>query len=244
MESPMEAITAKFPGQHCVECGAEFIPGESQIMVHPHIRGPKGGKKYAHANPGECGMRANPFGRRNPLKELVGEGKRKSKYTDSYVKGTYAAKMLLDKHDPEVVAELGSVAAWSMATRGGLVPFWAEEDPEFYAGFIDTLPAVRSHAQSMALGYESSDIMSRYNPRAVRNAGRRTFKGQKKAGRLERLGPVTGLPSVGTEAPYHDTDARGLSSKQLVDIGGAWATAELRRRGRDADGVKLAWKKK
>ena len=243
----MAAITAKFPGQHCVECGAEFTPGHSQIAVHPRIRGPRGGKKYVHANPGECGMRSNPFGRRNPLHELSGgrkrKGKSKSKYTMSYVAGSDAAKKLLDKHDAEVVMELGTAAAWGAANRGGLVPYWADEDPEFYAGFIDTLPAVRRQAKSMASGYESSDIMSRYNPRVFRNAGRRTFKGQPKAGRLERMGPVSGLPSVGTMAEYHDTDARSLSSKQLVDIGGSWATAELRRRGRDADGVKLAWKK-
>jgi hypothetical protein len=241
----MAAITAKFPGQHCVECGAEFTPGHSQIQVHPSIRGPKGGKKYVHANPGECGMRSNPFGRRNPLRELGGGRKRGSKYTQSYVAGSDAAKKLLDKHDAEVVVGLGTAAAWGAANRGGLVPFWADEDAEFYTGFIDTLPAVKAQARSMAQGFDSGDYMSRYNPapRVFRNAGRRTFKGQPKAGRLERMGPVTGLPSMGTDAPYHDTDVRNMTKQQLVDSGAPWAAAELRRRGRDAQGVKMAWKK-
>jgi hypothetical protein len=233
----MASITARFPGQHCVECGAEFIPSETLISVHPTMRGPKGGKKYVHANPSECGMR------RNPLSDLTGGQRRKKKYTDSYVAGSDSAKGLLNKYDPAVVAELDTTAAWGSAQRAGLVDWASKEDPQFFEGFIDTLPAVRRQAQSMASGYESSDIMSRYNPRRMRrNAGRRTSKGESKAGRLPKMESIGFLPEAGTAAPYHRTDARSMSSKDLVALGSAWAKQELRRRGRGPDGVKLAWK--
>jgi len=233
----MASITARFPGQCCVECGDEFIPGETMISVHPTMRGPKGGKKYVHANPSECGMR------RNPLGDMAG-GPRRKKYTESYVAGSDSANGLLNKYDPAVVAELDTMAAWGSAQRAGLVGWTFGEDPEFFAGFIDTLPAVRRQAQSMVSGYESSDFMSRYNPRQMRrNAGRRTAKGKPKAGRLPRMEPIDFLPEPGVDAPYHSTDARSMSSKDLVALGSAWAKQELRRRGRGPDGVKLAWKK-
>jgi hypothetical protein len=57
--------TAKFPGQSCVVCGAEFVPGTTQIEVHPTITGPKGGKKYVHSNPGECSAHSNPYAATN-----------------------------------------------------------------------------------------------------------------------------------------------------------------------------------
>lgn len=235
----MASFTSRFPGQHCVACGVEFIPGESEIVVHPTARGPRGGKKYAHANPRECGAR------HNPMSHLVGSRKRKSKYSESYVAGYDAAKRLLDFHPAEVLAGLSLAQAWGAAQRDKLVPYWAAEDPEFYGGFVDALPAVKKEARSMARGFESSDTMSRYNPRprVFRNAGRRTYKGQPKAGRRERMGPVTGLPSVGVEASYHDTDARHMTTQQLVDVGASWSKAELTRRGRGSDGIKLAWKK-
>lgn len=61
--SPM--TTAKFPGQSCVVCGAEFVPGTTQIEVHPTITGPKGGKKYVHSNPSECSAHSNPYAATN-----------------------------------------------------------------------------------------------------------------------------------------------------------------------------------
>lgn len=64
--------TAKFPGQSCVVCGAEFHPGETEIEVHPTITGPKGGKKYVHANPAECGARTNA-GRRMMYDRATGK---------------------------------------------------------------------------------------------------------------------------------------------------------------------------
>jgi hypothetical protein len=57
--------TAKFPGQSCVECGEEFTPGESQICQHPTEVGPKGGKRWMHANPGECSSARQNAGRRS-----------------------------------------------------------------------------------------------------------------------------------------------------------------------------------
>jgi len=232
----MASVTARFPGQHCIECGAEFIPSETLISVHPTTRGPKGGKKYVHANPSECGMR------RNPLGDLAGGRRRKTK--DSYAAGSDGAKGLLNKYDPAVVAELDTMAAWGSAQRAGLVGYASKEDPEFFEGFTDTLPAVRRHAQSMVSGYESSDIMSRYNPRQMRrNAGRRTAEGKPKAGRLPKMESIGFLPEAGTDAPYHRTDARSVASKELVALGSAWAKQELQRRGRGPDGVKLAWKK-
>ena len=64
--------TAKFPGQSCVVCGAEFNPGETEIEVHPTITGPKGGKKYVHANPAECGgAHSNPFASTNAGRRMM-----------------------------------------------------------------------------------------------------------------------------------------------------------------------------
>lgn len=69
------------------------------------------------------------------------------------------------------------------------------------------------------------------NPR--RNAGRRTFRGEPKAGRLPRLPAY----AVGDEYLF------SVGSKELARMGTPEAVAELQRRGRDADGVKLAWKR-
>ena len=246
--NPMTAITAKFPGQHCVECGAEFTPGHSQIQVHPSIRGPKGGKKYVHANPAECGARHNPFGRRNPAKRMIGSAGKVPR-NDAGIAGYHAAKGLLDHVPEDVIVQLTLREGLMRADQHGLTPRWIKGDEDeyvdFVSGFTETFPAVKAQARSMSQGFDSGDYMSRYNPapRVFRNAGRRTFKGQPKAGRLERMGPVTGLPSMGTDAPYHDTDVRHMTKQQLVDSGAPWAAAELRRRGRDAQGVKLAWKK-
>lgn len=43
-------MIARFPGQ-CVVCGGEFVPRETEVEVHPTMRGPRGGKKMAHV---EC----------------------------------------------------------------------------------------------------------------------------------------------------------------------------------------------
>lgn len=229
----MAPVTARFPGQRCVECGVEFIPGETQITVHPSKRGPKGGKKYAHAN--GCGAR------HNPLRDLA--GKRGGKYTNEYVAGSDAAKKLLRKLDPAVVAELTPTAAWGSAQRANLVPRWATDDEDFFLGFFDTMPAVSREASSMASGWDSGDTYTRYNPRVRRNAGRRTKGGVAKKGRLPRMGAIDFLPAAGQPADYHREGARSMSSSQLVKLGTPWAQQELRRRGRGADGVKLAWKR-
>lgn len=55
-------FVARFPGQHCTRCGAEFTPGESEISVDPSERGPMGGKRYMHAH--GCS-------KSNPKKRLV-----------------------------------------------------------------------------------------------------------------------------------------------------------------------------
>lgn len=244
----MAAITAKFPGQHCVECGAEFTPGHSQIQVHPSIRGPKGGKKYVHANPAECGARHNPFGRRNPAKRMYGSAGRVPR-NDAGIAGYHAAKGLLDHVPEDVIVQLNIRQGLMRADQHGLTPRWVKGDEDEYAdfvsGFSETFPAVKAQARSMAQGFDSGDYMSRYNPapRVFRNAGRRTHAGQPKAGRLPRMEEPTGLPSMGTPAPYHNNDMRLMSKQQLVEANAPWAVAELRRRGRDAQGVKLAWKK-
>lgn len=54
-------FVARFPGQHCTRCGAEFTPGESEISVDPSERGPMGGKRYMHAH--GC-SKSNPAKRR------------------------------------------------------------------------------------------------------------------------------------------------------------------------------------
>jgi hypothetical protein len=67
------------------------------------------------------------------------------------------------------------------------------------------------------------------------NAGRRTRKGKQKAGRLPRM------------AASASCDVGGMSKEDLVDLveakgkDSAAAAAELSRRGRNAEGTKLAW---
>lgn len=61
------ALVARFPGQHCTRCGAEFIPGESEIAVDPSQRGPMGGKRYMHAH--GCAQ-SNPAKRRVKARHL------------------------------------------------------------------------------------------------------------------------------------------------------------------------------
>jgi hypothetical protein len=54
-----------FPGVSCCTCGHDLPPG-SEAVVHPTMRGPKGGKKYAHVN---CGVRKNPRkAKKNPAR--------------------------------------------------------------------------------------------------------------------------------------------------------------------------------
>jgi hypothetical protein len=68
------------------------------------------------------------------------------------------------------------------------------------------------------------------------NAGRRTRKGKQKAGRLPRM------------AAAATCNVGGMSKEELVDTiasgkpaDKAAAKAELERRGRNAEGTKLAW---
>ena len=60
-------IIARFPGQHCTQCGGEFIPGETEIVVDPVNRGPKGGKRHMHAH--GC-AKSNPAKRRVRARDL------------------------------------------------------------------------------------------------------------------------------------------------------------------------------
>ena len=60
-------FVARFPGQHCTQCGGEFIPGESEISVDPSERGPMGGKRYMHAH--GCAQ-SNPAVRRTRARDL------------------------------------------------------------------------------------------------------------------------------------------------------------------------------
>lgn len=52
--------TAKFNGKTCALCGREFVAGETEIEKHPTMRGPRGGAKWVHSNPGECHAMSNP----------------------------------------------------------------------------------------------------------------------------------------------------------------------------------------
>lgn len=58
-------MKARFPGS-CVVCGGDIIPRESEVEIHPTLRGPKGGKKVCHS---ECLTKSNPLAsvRRNGL---------------------------------------------------------------------------------------------------------------------------------------------------------------------------------
>jgi hypothetical protein len=57
MPASSEVFVARFPGQTCTVCGAEFVPGETEIVVDPNTVGPKGGKRHMHAH--GC-ARSNP----------------------------------------------------------------------------------------------------------------------------------------------------------------------------------------
>ena len=43
-------MIAKYPNACCI-CRKQFVPGESEIELHPTLRGERGGKKYNHV---EC----------------------------------------------------------------------------------------------------------------------------------------------------------------------------------------------
>lgn len=51
-------MKAIFPSK-CAVCGGQFIPRQTEVALHPTLRGPQGGKKYAHV---ECIARSNPRG--------------------------------------------------------------------------------------------------------------------------------------------------------------------------------------
>jgi hypothetical protein len=70
------------------------------------------------------------------------------------------------------------------------------------------------------------------------NAGRRTKKGKPniyKGGKTKGLPRLPRLPNAAT------CDLSGMSKEELVRQGDADAKAELARRGRNAEGTKLAW---
>lgn len=322
----MASITSKFPGQSCVECGHEFVPGQTEIVVHPSKRGPKGGKKYVHANPGECAARSNPRSRsrKNRAKTrytrayvegyesakrlrdhyddeviaqlnvraamnaaeraglrhrmFIGESdwddgfrsgltlvkdqaqamigglggirsvmpRGNPRYSKGYVAGYQSAAQLLDHYDDEVIAQLNNMAALNAAHRAGLRSRRFKDDPQWEEGFFVGLGPVQDRARAMtgSLGGIRS-VMPRMNPRSRRNAGRRTSRGAQKSGRMDRMAEIDFLPPASSgPAPFHREDARSLSSRQLANMSEPWAKQELRRRGRDSDGVKLAWKAK
>lgn len=103
------------------------------------------------------------------------------------------------------------------------------------------LDEIRKEIESMGLSVEDEDFdliagakkKMKKNPFLHENAGRRTLKGAQKEGRLPRM------------AAYAAPQDYLMSATiiQLVQMGSEAARAELARRGRDADGVKLAWKK-
>jgi hypothetical protein len=233
-ENPM-SITARFPGQSCVQCGGEFTPTVSQMSVHPSITGPRGGKKYVHANPSECGARHNP-GR---LRDMPGERK---KYSRAYVAGGDAAKKLLAHYGAGTIAKMGLRRAYSALNEVGEIPSNYRNNEDFYLGLKAMLPAVKRHAAAKDAGWDST--LPRLNP-ARRNAGRRTAKGKQKKGRLRRTPKAQG-PAVGIESIYHASDLPSMSSRDLVKFanqGHEWAEQELDRRDRNAAGTKNAWLK-
>lgn len=71
----MKTVPIRFPGINCVVCGAS-LQGE-EALVHPNMRGPKGGKKYCHPH---CmnGAKHNPFfnpmGHRNAGRRTMAVG--------------------------------------------------------------------------------------------------------------------------------------------------------------------------
>lgn len=70
------------------------------------------------------------------------------------------------------------------------------------------------------------------------NAGRRTKKGKPNT---YRGGKTKGLPRLPRLPDAANCDVSGMSKEQLVRQGDAAAKAELARRGRNAEGTKLAW---
>lgn len=90
-----------------------------------------------------------------------------------------------------------------------------------------------SYEEAEGYGMEMNPFMG-HNPFMEENAGRRTFRGAQKPGRLPRR------PAA--ERRHAQGEWISMTVEELVSDGSAGAKAELRRRDRDTDGIKLAWK--
>jgi len=57
-------MLARYPGT-CGVCHGEIVPRESDVDIHPTLRGKRGGKVYCHS---QCLAKSNPArgGRRKP----------------------------------------------------------------------------------------------------------------------------------------------------------------------------------
>jgi hypothetical protein len=188
---------AKFAGKSCPVCGAEFIPGESDIAPHPTERGPKGGKVWVcegHVN----GAMENP--------RQIKRGKGKFKQTAQSVQAQLRHQNLL-----EDLAQEGGMGGYEYALAG----------------------------RAPTRKYQQVE-----NPFA--NAGRRLrgVLGGATGANTYKQGKKSGQPRLPQLPKAEHCDLSALSSKELVEQADEKALAELRRRGRDTDGMKMAWKKK
>lgn len=89
------------------------------------------------------------------------------------------------------------------------------------------------HEECLGSAAHANPFMG-HNPFMEENAGRRTFRGAQKPGRLPRR------PAA--ERRHAQGEWISMTVAELVADGSQGAKAELRRRDRDTDGVKLAWK--
>jgi hypothetical protein len=113
-------MIAKYPTNCCV-CGEQFIPRETEIELHPTMRGPRNGKQYCHV---DCMPRSNPlrdFGDPNGLEPSVRpwsqakllKGKGKFKQTAQSVQAQIRHQNLLE----DIVQE-GGLGGYEFALAG------------------------------------------------------------------------------------------------------------------------------
>jgi len=81
---------AKFGGKSCCMCGSEFIPGETEIEVHPTQVGPRGGKVWV------CAVHLDE--KSNPVQVRKGRGKyaqtaKSMRDTDRHERNMYDASL-------------------------------------------------------------------------------------------------------------------------------------------------------
>lgn len=266
-----ETMIARFPNS-CVTCGRDFVVGEDEICVNPHITGPKGGKKYEHvacANPGRS--LANPRPSRWTLRDEIGMDLREARVkhgqhkaaagggghgggrghepsiSDEYLKGYNCMR-----HHGEEHVENGQnfrEVIDSLIEEGRCTRRDATND-EFLRGaqiaFLALEEASRLNASDLEM--VSSDYYARFNAGRRKEAkGPRNKKAARpsvvKPGRPAQYDAAFG-PVAGEMARYHATDLYPLSRRDLERLMSDSDTRDLAERELDRRGRNIDGVKK